>query len=245
MEMARFERMVAQLEVESTRHPVRYQLKVALLALLGFGVLGLIIGIAGLGLLLVVGLGLALLFTGGKAAILLLKLGKVLILLAVPLWFLVKSSISALFTRLPKPQGIELQRDQAPVLFAAMDRMRKKMGGPRFHHVLITDEMNAAVVQRPVFGFFGWPRNYLILGLPLLESLSADEALSVVAHEYGHLAGSHSKFGAYIYRLRHTWATISAIADQLQGGFRAYPSAPCWLVCTLFQCLYVCFGPCQ
>lgn len=217
MDQTRFEQMVARLEVESQNHPTRYQVKVALLAMLGFGVLAAIIGFAGLGLLLLVGVVLAVVFTGGKAAILLVKLGKLLVLLAIPLWVLVKSSFSALFTRLPKPEGLEIDRQQAPALFSAMDQMRQSMRGPRFHHVLITDDLNAAVLQRPVFGLFGWPRNYLILGLPLLESLSPEEALAVVAHEYGHLAGSHSKFGAYIYRLRHTWATISDIAEQWEG----------------------------
>jgi hypothetical protein len=83
--------------------------------------------------------------------------------------------------------------------------------------VLITDEMNAAVVQRPLLGLVGWPRNYLVLGLPLLESLSPDEALAVVAHEYGHLAGSHGRFGAWIYRLRHTWGTIQQLASGWEG----------------------------
>jgi len=81
----------------------------------------------------------------------------------------------------------------------------------------MTQDFNAAVVQRPLFGLFGWPRNYLILGLPLLEILSPDEALAVVAHEYGHLAGSHGHFAAFIYRLRNTWGTIQAISHQWKG----------------------------
>ncbi|CAH0351006.1 M48 family metallopeptidase [Aquabacterium sp. CECT 9606] len=217
MDQVRFERMVRRLERESTQSPGHYQFKVALLALLGFGILVLILGFAGAGLLLIAGAGIAMLASGGKAIILVLKLGKLLLLLAWPLWMLVKSSVSALFTRLPPPQGLPLLRTQAPALFDAMDHMRRRMKGPRFHHVLITDEVNAAVVQRPLFGLFGWPRNYLILGLPLLESMSPDEALAVVAHEYGHLAGSHSRFGAYIYRLRNTWGTIQHIAAQWQG----------------------------
>jgi Zn-dependent protease with chaperone function len=98
-----------------------------------------------------------------------------------------------------------------------MDRMRAQMKGPRFHHVLITDDVNAAVVQRPAFGLFGWPRNYLLLGLPLLEAMTPDEALAVVAHEYGHLAGSHGRFGAFIYRLRLTWGTVQAVTSQWPG----------------------------
>jgi Zn-dependent protease with chaperone function len=217
MDAAQFEQMVVRLERESHASPMAYQLKVAALALLGFLILALIVGFAGLGLLLLVGLALATLFTGGQALILLFKLGKLLILLAIPLWLLVKSSVTALLVRLPAPQGLALTRRQAPALFDAMAHMRKRMKGPRFHHVLITDEMNAAVVQRPAFGLFGFPRNYLILGLPLLESLTPQEALAVVAHEYGHLAGSHSRFAAFIYRLRHSWGTIQALSQQWQG----------------------------
>ncbi len=217
MEQAQFEAMVARLERESQASPDTYQAKVALLALLGFGILAAIVGLAGLGLLLVVGAVAAVVLTGGKALILVLKLGKLLILMIVPLWVLLRTSVTALFTRLPRPQGLEIQRADAPALFEAMDRMRLRLKGPRFHHVLVTDEMNAAVMQRPLLGLAGWPRNYLILGLPLLESLAPDEALAVVAHEYGHLSGSHGRFGAFIYRLRHTWGTVQQLAQQWQG----------------------------
>jgi Zn-dependent protease with chaperone function/3-phenylpropionate/cinnamic acid dioxygenase small subunit len=217
MEQAEYEQMVARLERESVAAPTAYQLKVAALALLGFAILAVVVGFAGLGLVLLAGIAIATVLTGGKALILLFKLGKLLLLLAIPLWMLVKSSLSALFTRLPAPQGLALKRAQAPALFAAIDDMRRRMKGPRFHHVLVTDDLNAAVVQRPLFGLAGWPRNYLILGLPLLDALTPQEALAVVAHEYGHLAGSHSRFAAYIYRLRHTWGTIQQISQQWSG----------------------------
>lgn len=217
MNEERFQLMVARLERESARSQAAYQFKVAMLALLGFGVLLLVMGLAGLGIFLVVGLLLLVMVKGGAAVLLLAKFGKALVLLAVPLWYLIKSSFRALLVRLPAPQGVELTRQQAPELFAAMDDMRRRMRGPRFHHVLLVDDVNAAVVQRPLLGLFGLPRNYLLLGLPLLESMSPEEALAVVAHEYGHLAGSHGRFGAFIYRLRLTWATIAAYADQWEG----------------------------
>jgi hypothetical protein len=39
-------------------------------------------------------------------------------------------------------KSIELDRRQAPALFTALADMRRRMHGPRFHHVLITDELN-------------------------------------------------------------------------------------------------------
>ncbi|MGZ5790397.1 MAG: M48 family metalloprotease, partial [Burkholderiaceae bacterium] len=217
MEMDRFKNMVARLEQESVAAPGRYRLKVAMLAVLGFGILALILAAVGFGLVLVVGSAVALAFTGGAAFILLLKLGKLLFILAIPLWFTLKSSVQALFVRLPKPTGREIKRSEAPQLFAALDNMRRQMNGPRFHHVLLVNEVNAAVVQRPALGLVGWPRNYLLLGLPLLEYMTPDEALAVVAHEYGHLAGSHGSFSAFIYRLRHTWLTVQAYISHFHG----------------------------
>ncbi|HEU0203525.1 MAG TPA: M48 family metallopeptidase, partial [Burkholderiaceae bacterium] len=217
MRRADFEKLVLRLQAYAQREPRAYQTRVALLAGLGFLILAAIIGVSSLLLLGMVGLVIVTLFSGGKAILLLLKLGKLLLLLAIPLWVLVRSSLQAVFVRFPRPQGREITRAEAPVLFKRLAWMRANMKGPRFHHVLLTDELNAAVVQRPLFGLFGWPRNYLILGLPLLEALSEREAVAVMAHEYGHLTGAHSRFGAFIYRLRLMWSTIGAVAEQWQG----------------------------
>jgi Zn-dependent protease with chaperone function len=217
MEMDRFNTLVARLERDSARAPRRYRVKVALLALLGFAILALVLGAIGFGLVFLGGVAVFLAFSGAGAIILLLKLGKLLFLLAVPLWFTLRSAVRALFVRLPAPQGREIGRAEAPALFDALDTMRRTMKGPRFHHVLVVGEVNAAVMQRPAFGLFGWPRNYLLLGLPLLECLSPDEALAVVAHEYGHLAGADSRFSAFIYRLRHTWGTVHDYTGHFQG----------------------------
>jgi Zn-dependent protease with chaperone function len=217
MEIDRFKEMVARLEQESVCAPRLYRLKVAMLALLGFAILGLVLASVGFGLVVLAAIAAALAFTGGGALILLLKLGKLLFLLAVPLWFTLKSAAQALFVRLPAPAGREISRAEAPALFDALDDMRRKMSGPRFHHVLAVNDVNAAVVQRPALGLVGWPRNYLLLGLPLLECLSPDEAMAVLAHEYGHLAGSHGRFSAFIYRLRHTWGTLQAYITHFHG----------------------------
>lgn len=217
MDDQRFQAMVARLERESALAPRRYQMKVGLLALLGFALLLLVMGLAGLGVLLLVGLVALVVVKGGAAALLLAKLGKAVVVLAVGLWFLLKTAFQTLFVRLPAPQGLPLTRAQAPALFEAMDHLRQRMRGPRFHQVLLIDEVNAAVVQRPLFGLIGFPRNHLLLGLPLLESMTPDEALAVVAHEYGHLAGAHSRFGAFIYRLRWSWGRIDELAAGWQG----------------------------
>lgn len=217
MDADRFRTMVARLETESQTSPLAYRVRVAGLAALGFGLLALLFATLGAGLLVLVAAAAAVAFSGGAALLLLLKFAKVLVFLAWPLWAMVRNGVQALFVRLPPPQGREITRDEAPALFAALDDLRARLRGPRFHRVLIVDELNAAVVQRPAFGLVGWPRNHLLLGLPLLDAMDPAEAMAVVAHEYGHLAGSHGRFAAFIYRLRWTWATVQDQAQAFPG----------------------------
>ncbi|MES2364647.1 MAG: M48 family metalloprotease [Pseudomonadota bacterium] len=208
------DQLISRLEVMAKDHPARYGFYVISVVLLGFAILGVALFSSLLAVALLVGLSLLVIATGGKALILVATLGKLLILLALPAWVMIRSSFSLLFARLPSPRGRELQQDEAPALFVHLNDIRKQMKGPCIHHVLLTDELNAAIVQHPRFGLLGWEKNYLILGLPLLQALNEEEALAVVAHEYGHLSGHHGRLGGFIYRFRSTWGRLQSLSEQ-------------------------------
>jgi hypothetical protein len=76
------------------------------------------------------------------------------------------------------------------------------------HHVLISDEFNASIVQIPRFGMFGWLRNYLVIGLPLMVALSPAEFRAVLAHDFGCLSEKQGRFSGWIYRVRQTWDQV-------------------------------------
>lgn len=127
--------------------------------------------------------------------------------------------VRAMMGRLEPPSGREITRADAPELFACIDAVRSRVHAPVAHTVLITDEFNAAVVQRSRLGIFGWPHNHLILGLPLMQALDLQEFRSVLAHEFGHLAGAHGKFAAWLYRPRAGWARLAhALGHDEQRG---------------------------
>ncbi|HKB60003.1 MAG TPA: M48 family metallopeptidase [Gallionellaceae bacterium] len=214
MDNTQFESLILRLEKVARDSPKRYLASVLGVAMLGFGVLALAILYALAPAALLAGLAVVVVLTGGKALLLLLTLGKLLLVLVIPAWLMIKSSVQMLFARFPRPAGRALQPSEAPALFARLNELRARMRGPRIHHVLLTDELNAAIVQHPRFGLFGWEENYLILGFQYLQIMSEQEALSVVAHEYGHLAGQHSRLGGFIYRFRSAWGRMQALSDQ-------------------------------
>ena len=116
--------------------------------------------------------------------------------------------LRGLWVKLEPPQGQPVTREQAPRLFGLLDELRAALNCHPFHQVLIIGDMNAGVVQIPRLGIFGWHRNYLVIGLPLMQSLAPDEFKAVLAHEFAHSSRGHGRFGNWLYRVRRTWAQI-------------------------------------
>jgi Zn-dependent protease with chaperone function len=194
--------LVRRLETEAEHDPDSYKRRVALWAAGGYAVLvgALLVAVAA-----VTGVAVAIVAGGGA----------LLIKLAIPALVLAAVIVRALFVKLPPPDGIELTASDAPALFYEIERLRGELGAPGIHHVLLDGNFNAAIVQIPRIGPFGWQRNYLVIGLPLLHALPTDELSAVIAHELGHIGGGHGRFSAWIYRLRSSWARLM---EELDSG---------------------------
>lgn len=193
--VARYQGLVERLEREAQQAPGRYKFKLALLAGLGFAVLG---GTVLLALGMSVGLVLALL---AISPILLAKLLKVIWIPVAFGWFVLK----ALWVKFEPPSGYVLGPNEAPELRAEIERLRAQTGAPPLKQILIDPNLNAGAVSVPrMLGLFGHS-HYLVLGLPLMQLLSREQFAAVIAHEFGHFGGGHSRFAGWIYRVRASW----------------------------------------
>jgi Zn-dependent protease with chaperone function len=199
MQEKEFVALVNRLEVYEREHPSEYRLRVALLAALGYLVL---FGALGLALLFVIGV-----IYVGRLNFFIIEL----LLIVVAFSFVI---LRALWIVFPRPEGYELKYENAPRLFDLVKEVRAATAGPPLYKVLLTHEYNASIIQRPRFGIFGWHENYLQIGLPLLRALSPNDIRAIVAHEFGHLSGSHGKFTSWIYLVRQTWIQMWETAQQ-------------------------------
>jgi Zn-dependent protease with chaperone function len=135
------------------------------------------------------------------------------------------SSLRSLWCRLDPPEGETLTAADAPALFEALERIRKKIKGPPIHHVRLNSEFNASISQVPRWGLFGGAVNHLTIGLPMLLAVDRPRFLAVLAHEYGHLRGDHGQFAAWIYRTRLSWMKLSYSMRHDQGPVAAATQA--------------------
>jgi Zn-dependent protease with chaperone function len=205
MNQDQFEALIKPLEGFAASRPEAYRFRVLLLAALGYAYLLIIVLIL---LSLVIALPVYMWMYGIRGIN-----AFTIKILWIPL-VLIGLVLRSLWITIPEPDGKEITREHATPLYELIDEITKSLNGPKVDHVLISDDFNAGIVQLPRFGMFGWLKNYLVVGLPLLQALSPAEFRAVLAHEFGHLSGKHGRFSGWIYRLRQTWLQILITVKQ-------------------------------
>ena len=203
-----FETWVKKAELQAKNNPGLYKFKLGLFAVLGYLVIFSVLSL----LIVLIGGTIGIAFVSSTIFLLLIK-KKLIILIAISIWVLLK----ALWIRFEAPQGYELTRRDFPYLFNEIDNLQKQLDAPTIHNVILTNELNAAISQTPRLGVLGWQKNTLILGLELLLVLSQEQARAVLAHEFGHLSGNHSRFNGWIYRIRMTWHRVMEAFDESES----------------------------
>jgi Zn-dependent protease with chaperone function len=209
-----FDALVRRREAEAQAQPRAFLLRTAALALGGFAY---ILGVLALMLAVMAGLGLLVIAAPNALSF------KLALFLGLGAGAVAWAILRALWVRFPAPAGLPVTAAEAPALAAAVTELQQRLGAPAFHRMLVVPEFNAAVVQVPRLGVFGWHRNYLLLGLPLMQALTPAEFRAVIAHEFGHLAGGHGRFGNWLYRLRRTWERTFEEILRRQPGKAAAP----------------------
>lgn len=196
MTIQEFETLVNKLEKQASANPKLYRFKVIMLTGLGFGYVALFLSL----FLFLMAISITMLadgnFTFGNV--------KVLLLTGTLSFFIIK----ALIVKMEMPDGYYLQRDEAPKLFEMIDTLRLRLNTPQIDAIVLDSEFNASVAQISAYGMFGKKRNVLVIGIPLLTTLSQQQFTAVLAHELAHISNSDTALGARIYRLRMSWRRL-------------------------------------
>lgn len=110
-----------------------------------------------------------------------------------------------------EPPGPAIDPDRAPRLFAMVRETAASLDQPEPDEIYLAHDANAAVGQRG--GLLGkGGRRFMIVGLPLLDSLTASELRAVLAHEFAHYYGGDTKLGPIFFR---TYDAIARTVTKL------------------------------
>jgi hypothetical protein len=116
--------------------------------------------------------------------------------------------------RFPMPTGLELNRDSCPRLFELLRELADIYGNPRIDRVILRDRFDVRVIKTPRNGFSFATRNTLVIGLPLLLTLSPIDVHALIARRVGQLAGRQSRISSWLYYLRDLWPQYQSQCDD-------------------------------
>ncbi len=154
-------------------------------------------------------------------------------------WFLV--TIQALFLlvgagttyamfrlRFALPSGLELTPDGFPRLFELLGELGEIYGEPRIDRVVLRDRFDVRIVKTPSNGFAYSTTRTLVIGLPVLLTMSPLDVHVLLARRVGQLAGKGGRVNSWLYFLRDMWGQYLACCER-EASLFARP------VCGFFQ----------
>jgi Zn-dependent protease with chaperone function len=104
---------------------------------------------------------------------------------------------------IPAAKGIPIEPADAPDFYRLLERFCVRFGVEQRFEVRVTGEMNASIVNRP-------RTITLLVGLPLLLSVTPKQCTAILAHEFGHLRIQRIGPGAWTSHLRAWWHRVLA-----------------------------------
>lgn len=133
------------------------------------------------------------------------------------------SIVRAVVYRPEAVEGIPIERHHSPELFADVDAVSEQLGARKCDGIRLNFDFNAYARQFHRWGIIGPLRNYVILGIPLLDVMGRDQTRSTIAHEIGHLILRHGARSRRWYAMSEMYTSMQR---HLSGGVIWYLFAP-------------------
>jgi hypothetical protein len=121
------------------------------------------------------------------------------------------------------PAGIALEEKAAPALFKLVDDLRRHYRRPLIDRVVMSGDFVIDIVKTPCSFLPVWSMNTLVIGLPLMQSLSADQLRCALARRLGQFSKRRNSLENWLYQLRRIWPQYRIATGATGPGFRVIP----------------------
>lgn len=104
------------------------------------------------------------------------------------------------------PPGRVLTEDEAPLLFGVVERLRQAYGNPRIHHLILDEGDDVRILKIPRTGLPILNTTALVIGLPVLQTVSPRHLRVLLARRIGQLSIRNSPVSMRLCHLTEVWA---------------------------------------
>jgi hypothetical protein len=116
------------------------------------------------------------------------------------------------------PAGILLDRNKAPALYELLDELCRHYRRPGIDRVMVSGEFVLEIVKTPYTSLPVWSMNTLVIGLPLIQSLSPTQFHCSLARRLGQFSKHNNPLGNWLYQLRRIWPQYAIATEAADPG---------------------------
>jgi hypothetical protein len=131
------------------------------------------------------------------------------------------------------PAGVVLDRKKASVLFELLDDLGLDYHRCVIDRVVLNGEFALVIEKTPCSALPVWSTNTLVIGLPLIQSLSPTQFRCALARRLGQFSKRRNPLGSWLCQLRGIWQRYAIATEDADPGFQPV----CWFF-RLFAPLY-------
>ena len=118
------------------------------------------------------------------------------------------------------PAGVVLDREKATALFDLVDELARHYRRPKIDRVVIGGDFALDLVKTPYCALPLWSMNTLVIGLPLIQSLSPTQFRCALARRLGQFSKRRNPLGNWLYQLRQVWPQYVIATNAADPGFQ-------------------------
>lgn len=133
------------------------------------------------------------------------------------------------------PTGLDVTKEKFPHLLKLIDEIRDEFGKPKIDKIIIRDKYEIRVIKTPKTHMPFLNTKTLIIGLPVLQTMSPLYFRALLARRIGQLSTQHTPVTTRLYFLNDIWGQFKISCKQSRNIFAKVLSYFFQLYAPLYQ----------
>lgn len=117
------------------------------------------------------------------------------------------------------PTGLEITKEKFPHLTNLIEELQSEFGNPKISRILIREQYEIQIMKTPKNGMPFLNTRTLIIGLPVLQTMSPLYFKALLARRIGQLSTQHTPVTTRLYFLNNIWPQFHSSCKQSKNGF--------------------------
>lgn len=118
-----------------------------------------------------------------------------------------------------EPTGLDVTTEKFPHLFQFIEELREDFGKPNIDRIILRDKYEIRIVKTPRSGMPFLNTRTLIIGLPVLQTMSPLYFRALLARRIGQLSTQHTPITTRLYYLNDIWMQFNRSCKHSKNIF--------------------------